>query len=143
MKSKDRGYLNMKKRYVFPFFFLPVPIWSTGCVCMTHKELCARNEEIKTIKIDLQLKEKTITELLDRLSMKDQEIGKLTDELYAAQMTIEDLKHDIERLREVDVQVEEKKKEVDDSMMEETISATVPETAPGSESITAEGQENK
>ncbi|KXK30902.1 MAG: hypothetical protein UZ01_01023 [Candidatus Brocadia sinica] len=104
---------------------------------MTHKEFCARNEEITTIKLDLQLKEKTITELLDRLSQKDQEIGKLTDELRFAQITIEDLKSDIEKLREVDVQVEEKKEEVSNSI-EETIPANIPEVTLGTESVTLE-----
>lgn len=129
--------LPMKKNYFFPFFFLSVFIQSTGCVCMTHKEFCARNEEITTIKLDLQLKEKTITELLDRLSQKDQEIGKLTDELRFAQITIEDLKNDIEKLREVDVQVEEKKKAVSNSI-EETIPANIPEVTLGTESVTLE-----
>lgn len=134
--------LLMKKNYVFPFFFLPVLIQSTGCVCMTHKELCAKNEEIKTIRLDLQLKEKTITGLLDRLSMKDQEIGKLTDELQTARVTIEDLKSDIEKLREVDVQVEEKKKEVNTSI-EETNPASVPEVTTGTESVTIEEPKNE
>ncbi|MFN3533194.1 MAG: hypothetical protein ACK41Q_11895 [Candidatus Brocadia sp.] len=109
---------------------------------MTHKEFCAKNEEIKTIKLDLQLKEKTITELLDRLSQRDREIGKLTDELRSAQVTIQDLKSDIEKLREVDVQVEEKKKEVNDNI-EETISANIPEVILGTESVTTEEPGNK
>ena len=58
--------------------------------------------------------------LLDRLSIKDQEIGRLHDKLNTATMTIENLKKDIEQLREVDVQMEEKKKEVD-IQIEETI----------------------
>lgn len=132
----------MKKTYLFPFIFLPVLVHSTGCVCMTHKELCAKNEEIKTIKLDLQLKEKTISGLLDRLSMKDQEIGKLTDELHTAKMTIEDLKSDIEKLREVDVQVEEKKNEVDNSI-KETISTNIPEVTVGTESATVEELKDK
>jgi hypothetical protein len=56
-------------------------------------------------------------------------------------MTIEDLKSDIEKLREVDVQMEEKKKEVDDSI-EETISVNVPEATPGTE-LTTGGEESK
>lgn len=127
--------LSMKKKYLFPFFVFPVLVHGAGCVCATHQELSARNEEIKSVKLDLQLKEKAIAGLLDRLSLKDQEIGKLTDELHAAKMTIEDLKSDIEKLREVDVQVEEKKKEVDDSI-EETISVSTPEATPGIEPTT-------
>lgn len=132
----------MKKIYFFSFFFLPVLIQSTGCVCMTQKEFCAKNEEIKTIKLDLELKEKTITGLLDRLSLKDQEIGKLTDGLRSAQVTIEDLKSNIEKLREVDVQVEEKKKEVSNSI-EETIPANIPEVTSGTESMIREEQKNE
>ena len=55
-------------------------------------------------------------------------------------MTIEDLKSDIEKLREVDVQMEEKK-EVDDSI-EETISVNVPEATPVTEPTTG-GEESK
>lgn len=109
---------------------------------MTRKEFCAKNEEIKTIRLDLQLREKTIAELLDRLSQKDQEIGKLTDELRSAKVTIQDLKSDIEKLREVDVQVEEKKEEVDNSI-EETIPANTPEITSGTESGTIEEPGNK
>lgn len=129
--------LSMKTKYLFPFFIFPSLMYGAGCVCVSHKELSARNEEIKSVKIDLQLKEKTIAGLLDRLSLKDQEIGKLTDELHDAKMTIEDLKSDIEKLREVDVQVEEKKKEVDDSI-EETITMSAPEATPGIEPTTGE-----
>lgn len=126
----------MKKNYLFPILFLPILVQGTCCVCTAH------NEEIKTIKLDLQLKEKTLAGLLDRLSRKDQEIGKLTSELRAAQMTIEDLKSDIEKLREVDMQVEEKKKEVDNSI-EETVPAGVPGITPGTESTTAEEQKGE
>lgn len=122
----------MKKSYLFPIFFLPVFFQNAGCVCPAHKELCAKNEEMKTLQLDLQGKDTTIAGLLDRLSLKDQEIGKLTDELHTARMTIEDLRSDIEKLREIDVQVEEKKKEVDDSI-EETISAGAPGATPETE----------
>ncbi|MDO8142423.1 MAG: hypothetical protein Q6358_13065, partial [Candidatus Brocadiales bacterium] len=106
--------ITNSKKYYFSLFFFPVLFLSTSCICTTHiKDLTTKNEEIKTIKLDLQLKEKTITDLLDRLSMKDQEIGKLTDEVHTAHETIEELKNDIEKLREVDVQMEEKKTEVD------------------------------
>lgn len=125
----------MKKKYLFPFFVFPVLVHGAGCVCATHRELSARNEEIKSVKLNLQLKEKSIAGLLDRLSLKDQEIGKLMDELHAAKITIEDLKNDIEKLREVDVQVEEKKKEVDNSI-EETISVSSPAATPGIEPAT-------
>ncbi len=125
----------MKKSYFFPFFFLSVLIQGTGCVCMTHKEFCARNEEIKTLRLDLQFKEKTISELLDRLSQKDQEIGKLTDELRSAEKTIQDIKGDIEKLREVDMQVEEKKKEVDTGR-EEKIPESLQGIAGGTGSVT-------
>ena len=56
-------------------------------------------------------------------------------------MTIEDLKSDIEKLREVDVQMEEKKKEVDDSI-EETISVNVPEATPVTEPTTGGEESN-
>ena len=151
---------NIRKPYFFLFFF-PLFFLSTSCVCTTHiKDLTTKDEEIKTIKLDLQYKGKmipdlldrlsmkdqeigeltdevhtitdlldrlsmkdqeigeltdevhTITGLLDRLSMKDQEIGKLTDELHADRETIEELKSDIEKLREVDVQTEEKKQKL-------------------------------
>ncbi len=115
----------MKKKYFSLIFFLVV-ISGLGCACTTKTK-----EEIKTIKLDLQRKEKTIANLLDRISMKDQEIGKLTEELRAAHVTIEDLRSDIEKLREIDIQMEEKKKEVD-NRIEETIPTT------GTDSATAE-----
>ena len=131
------------KRYFFPCFFVSILIHNTGCICSAHRELNTRNEEIKNVKLDLYLKEKTITYLLDRLSVKDQEIGKLTDELHSAKVTIEDLKSDIEKLREIDIQVEEKKKEVDNSMVE-TIPVNVPEATPKTEPTTAgEGKNNE
>jgi len=128
------------KKYYFSLIFFPVLFLGTSCVCTTHiKDLTTKNEEIKTIKLELRFKEKTITDLLDRLSMKDQEIGKLTDELHAAQETIEELKSDIEKLREVDVQMEEKKAEVD-NRIEETITTSSPEATPEADSKSTEKQ---
>lgn len=131
------------KKYSFSLFFFPVFFLSTSCVCTTHiKDLTAKNEEIKTIKLDLQHKEKMITDLLDRLSVKDQEIGKLTDEVHTAQETIEELKSDIEKLREVDVQMEEKKTEVD-NRIEETIITSSPEAIPETDSKSTEEQKTE
>ena len=131
------------KKYYFSLFFFPVFFLSTSCVCTTHiKDLTIKNEEIKTIKLELRLKEKMITDLLDRLSMKDQEIGKRTDELHAAQETIEELKSDIEKLREVDVQMEEKKAEVDNHI-KETITTSSPEATPRVNSKSTEGQKTE
>jgi len=133
---------NIKKYYLSLFFF-PVLFLGVSCVCTTHiKDLTTKNEEIKTIKLDLQHKEKTITDLLDRLSMKDQEIGKLTDEVHTAQETIEELESDIEKLREVDVQTEEQKAEVD-NRIEETIITSSPEATPEADSKSAEGQKTE
>ncbi|HHT9145854.1 MAG TPA: hypothetical protein ACFYD4_09280 [Candidatus Wunengus sp. YC61] len=131
------------KKYYFSLFFFPVFFLSTSCVCTTHiKDLTTKNEEIKTIKLDLQNKGKMITDLLDRLSMKDQEIGKLTDELHTAQETIEELKSDIEKLREVDVQMEEKKTEVD-NRIEEVIITSSPEATPQADSKSTEEQKSE
>ena len=131
------------KKYYFSLIFFPVLFLGTSCVCTTHiKDLTTKNEEIKTIKLELRFKEKTITNLLDRLSMKDQEIGKLTDELHVAWETIEELKSDIEKLREVDVQMEEKKTEVD-SRIEETIITSSPEATPGTDSKSTEEQKTE
>ena len=133
-------HITNSKKYYFSLFFFPVLFLSTSCICTTHiKDLTAKNEEIKTIKLDLQLKEKMITDLLDRLSMKDQEIGRLTDELHTAHETIEELKNDIEKLREVDVQMEEKKTEVD-NRIEETIATSSPEATPEADSKNTEKQ---
>ena len=131
------------KKYYFSLFFFPVLFLGASCVCTTHiKDLTTKNEEIKTIKLDLQHKEKTITDLLDRLSMKDQEIGKLTDEVHTARETIEELKSDIEKLREVDVQTEEQKAEVD-NRIEETITTSSPEATPEADSKSAEEQKTE
>ena len=131
------------KKYYFSLIFFPVLFLGTSCVCTTHiKDLTTKNEEIKTIKLELRFKEKTITDLLDRLSMKDQEIGKLTDELHAAHETIEELKSDIEKLREVDVQMEEKKAEVD-NRIEETITTSSPEATPEVNSKSTEEQKTE
>ena len=131
------------KKYYFSLIFFPVLFLGTSCVCTTHiKDLTTKNEEIKTIKLELQNKGKMITDLLDRLSMKDQEIGKLTEELHAAQETIEELKSDIEKLREVDVQMEEKKTEVD-NRIEEVIITSSPEATPQADSKSTEEQKTE
>ena len=102
---------------------------------------CASNEEIKPIRApiraDVQCNKKMINVLMDRLSAKDQEIGRLHDKLNTATMTIENLKNDIERLREVDVQMEEKKKEVD-IRIEEAIPEDVLGKLPGTDSVSIE-----
>jgi septal ring factor EnvC (AmiA/AmiB activator) len=136
--------LKLKNYSLIPIFF-SIIIVAVGCACTTQNneaalKLAAKNDEVNTVKCELQSKEKTITELLDRLSMKDQEIGRLTDKLNTAQATIEDLKNDIERLREVDVQMEEKKKEVDERI-EETIPLSEKETMSGTDSATTEEKE--
>jgi septal ring factor EnvC (AmiA/AmiB activator) len=142
MELKYKKCLLIKK-YYFSLFFFPVLFLGAGCVSTTHiKDLTTENEEIKTIKLDLQHKEKTISNLLDRLSMKDQEIGKLTDELHADQETIEELKNAIEKLREVDVQIEEKKTEFA-NQIEETIITSSPETTPGADSKSTERQKTE
>ena len=136
-------YITNIKKYYFSLIFFPVLFLGTSCVCTTHiKDLTTKNEEIKTIKLELRFKEKTITDLLDRLSMKDQEIGKLTDEVRTAQETIEELKSDIEKLREVDVQMEEKKAEVD-NRIEETITTSSPEATPEVNSKSTEEQKTE
>ncbi|MFO0794941.1 MAG: hypothetical protein U0586_12885 [Candidatus Brocadiaceae bacterium] len=136
--------LKLKNYALIPFFF-SVVVFHVGCACTAQKnevslKLAAKNDEVNAVKCELQSKEKTITELLDRLSMKDQEIGRLTDKLNTAQATIEDLKNDIERLREVDVQMEEKKKEVD-QRIEETIPLSEKETISGTDSATTSVKE--
>jgi septal ring factor EnvC (AmiA/AmiB activator) len=98
---------------------------------------CVSTGEIKTISADIQDNKKMIGDLLDRLSIKDQEIGRLHNKLNTATMTIENLKKDIEQLREVDVQMEEKKKEVD-IQIEETIPEDVLGTPPGTDSVSIE-----
>lgn len=159
MRDKIVNFLIMKKINFFLFFFLPLLLSHMSCISMNHKkDLIKKNEEIKDIAMELQLKEKTITDILDRLSwkdqeigrltdelrnsktiiaslskdieklretdllehlsVKDQEIGKLTDELHTTQSTITNLKTDIGKLCEIDVQVEEKKEEVNDKIEE-------------------------
>lgn len=128
------------KRYFSPCLCVSLLMYHTGCVCSAHKELNKKSAETKNIQPDLYLQEKTISELLDRLSQKDQEIGRLTDELHNARVIIKDLKSDIEKLREIDVQVEEKKKEVDSSMAE-TITVNTQKGTPKTEP-TAPGESN-
>ncbi len=98
---------------------------------------CVSTAEIKTISADIQDNKNMISDLLDRLSAKDQEIGRLHDKLNAATMSIENLKKDIEQLREVDVQMEEKKKEVD-IQIEATIPEDVLGTPAGTDSVSIE-----
>ncbi|BBO16926.1 conserved hypothetical protein [Candidatus Brocadia pituitae] len=128
------------KHFFFPCLCASLLMYHTGCVCSAHKELNTKSAEMKNIHPDLYLKEKTISVLLDRLSLKDQEIGRLTDELHSARVIIKDLKSDIEKLREIDVQVEEKKKEVDSSMAE-TISVNTQEGTPKTEPTTPGGEQ--
>ncbi len=102
----------MKIHLLLPLLFSGAFL-GAGCACTTHiREAAAKNEEITALKLGLQCKEKMIADLLDRLSLKDQEIGKVRDELSTARSVIDDLKGDIEKLREVDVQMEQKKEEV-------------------------------
>ena len=125
-------------KYSISLLFFPLVFLSISCVCTTHiKELTTKNEELKTLQLELQYKGKTISDLFDRLSKKDREIGKLTDELHAAHETIEELKSNIEKLREVDVQMEEKKEEVD-NRIEETITTSSPEATPEVDSKSTE-----
>lgn len=103
---------TMKINLLLPLVFSGA-LLGAGCACTTHvREVTAKNEEIAALKLGLQFKEKMIADLLDRLSLKDQEIGKIGDELSIARSAIDDLKGDIEKLREVDVQMEQKKEEV-------------------------------
>lgn len=102
----------MKINLLVPLLFTGAML-GAGCACTTHiREVTAKNEEITALKLGIQCKEKMIADLLDRLSLKDQEIGKIRDELSTTRSTIDDLKGDIEKLREVDVQMEQKKEEV-------------------------------
>ncbi len=101
---------------------------------------CASNEEIKTIRADIRCNRKIVNDLMDRLSAKDQEIGRLNDKLSTATMTIETLKNDIERLREVDVQMEQKKKEID-TQIERTIPDGALTSPDGTDTSSTKGQE--
>ncbi len=140
--NEHKGYtvhiINVKNRFL-PLLLSPLLFLQASCVCTAHKDLTAKSQEIATIKQELQIKEKTIATLLDRLSLKDQEIGKISDELHTAQKTIEELKSDIEKLREVDVQMEEKKMEAD-SRIEEAVATSSPEGTPASDLQNTEEQ---
>lgn len=95
--------LTMRRGLFLPFFFL-VLLSTSSCSTLSHKnELVKKNEEVKTMRLDLQLKEKAMSDILNRLSWKDQEIGKLTDELRSSKITIESLRDDIEKLRKTDL----------------------------------------
>ncbi len=127
--------INMKKRYVLPFFF-PVFTLATGCICSTHREqLIIKNEELSNIKLELQHKEKIIHDLLNRISIKDQEIERLSQELHSTQAVVDDLKSNMKKLGEIDVQMEEKKEEVGHRIIE-TIPAETQGVAPGTDSVT-------
>ncbi|MCF6157270.1 MAG: hypothetical protein E3K32_01570 [wastewater metagenome] len=96
--------LKTGKYCFFLFLFFSLILVNIGCTHLAmKKELSKKNEEIKMTKVDLQAKEKTIHDLLNRLSWKDQEIGKLTDDLRTASMTIKALQEDIEKLKKVDL----------------------------------------
>lgn len=104
MKDKIVNFLTMKKTNFFLFFFLLVLLSNIGCIGVNHKkDLIKKNEEIKTAKLDLQLKEETITDILDRLSWKDQELGRLTGELRDSKTIIASLNNDIETLKKTDL----------------------------------------
>ena len=95
--------MNIKSRF-FLLLFLPFLYLSAGCMnTANRRELNKKNEEIKSIGLELQHKGKTVTDLLDRISWKDQEIGKLTDELRIARHEIENLKSDIDKLKKTDL----------------------------------------
>lgn len=95
--------MNIKSRF-FLLLFLPFLYLSAGCMnTANRRELNKKNEEIKSIGLELQHKEKTVTDLLDRISWKDQEIGKLTDDLRIAKHEIENLKSDIDKLKKTDL----------------------------------------
>lgn len=96
--------LGTKKYYFFTFLFFPFILMNAGCAYMgMKKELNKRNEEIKTIKIELQARQKANNDLFNRLSWKDQEIGKLTDDLRTASITIKTLQDEIEKLKKTDL----------------------------------------
>ncbi len=131
--------IAIMKSSFFLLFFFPVIILSTGCVCLTNKkELDVKNEKIKNMELELLHKEEIMHDLLKSISIKDQEVGRLSQELQNAQLTIEDLRSSIQKLREVDVLVEEKKKKGDNHNNIETIPADTEMVMPGTDSVTRE-----
>ena len=95
--------MNIKSRF-FLLLFLPFLYLSAGCMnTANRRELNKKNEEIKSIGLELQHKGKTVTDLLDRLSWKDQEIGKLNDDLRTATITIENLNNEVDKLKKTDL----------------------------------------
>ncbi|MGQ3684491.1 MAG: hypothetical protein ACUBOA_05695 [Candidatus Loosdrechtia sp.] len=93
-----------KKYLFFTFLFFPFLLLNASCAHLgTKKELSRRNEEIKIIKIELQAKEKANRDLFNRLSWKDQEIGKLTEDLRNSFATIKTLQDEIDRLKKTDL----------------------------------------
>jgi chromosome segregation ATPase len=96
--------LGTKKRYYFTFLFFLFILMNAGCAHMgIKKELDKKDEEIKTIKIELQARQKANNDLFNRLSWRDQEIGKLTEDLRTASITIKTLQDEIERLKKTDL----------------------------------------
>jgi len=96
--------VNKKKIRYLLCFFIPAFLSCIGCANSAYKKaLTKKNEEISTLKVDVQHKGKTINDLLDRLSWKDQEIGRLTDELRTASTTIKSLKKEVEKLKSSDL----------------------------------------
>ncbi|MCF6147886.1 MAG: hypothetical protein E3K37_04425 [Candidatus Kuenenia sp.] len=98
------GIVNKKKVWRISFLLVPAFLLCIGCANTAYKkELAKKDEEINLVRVDVQHKAKTINDLLDRLSWKDQEIGKLTDEIRTASATIETLKKEIEKLQANDL----------------------------------------
>ncbi len=97
-------FINKKKACFLSLLLAPMFLMCIGCASTTYKkELTKKTEEINIMKVDVQHKAKAINDLLDRLSWKDQEIGRLTDELRNSKTIIASLSKDIERLRETDL----------------------------------------
>jgi len=96
--------VNKKRVCCFSLFLIPAFLLCIGCANTAYKkELTRKNEEINLMKVEVQHKAKTVNDLLDRLSWKDQEIGRLTDEIRTSSTTIESLKKEIEKLQASDL----------------------------------------
>lgn len=96
--------INKKRVCFLSLLLAPAFLMCIGCANTAYKkELTKKTEEITIMKVDVQHKAKAINDLLDRLSWKDQEIGKLTDEIRTASATIESLKKEIEKLKASDL----------------------------------------
>lgn len=97
-------FINKKRVCFLSLLLAPAFLMCIGCASTTYKkELTKKTEEINIMKVDVQHKAKAINDLLDRLSWKDQEIGRLTDEIRTASVTIESLKKEIEKLKSSDL----------------------------------------